>query len=408
LIYRILFFLAMVVGSPYLLIKAIAGGHGIRERFGYIGSKKSGKRVFWFHAASVGELKIISSVIPAIANLNPNIEFAVSTTTVTGRNRGRELFGDRASVFLQPLEMKSAVERVLSRLEPEKLIVVETEVWPLMLSLAADRGVELYLINARMKDSSYKKYRMAGFLFSPILRRFAGVLARTSVDAERFRMLGAANVEVAGNLKYDQALSSVASEKLSTPVAVSDPDRLSIRRGEDEILADVIKRTRLSGLPVVFILAPRHMDEVDDINAVFAAAGIECRLRSETNEIDSDTVMLVNTMGELTGFYGMADLAFVGGSMVPIGGHDPLEPAALGKPVIFGRHMDNAGEAAEMLLESGGAFEADGASQLYNIIENASRDRSSIEVMGDKCRQAILSMTGGSKKVAEILVGDSS
>jgi 3-deoxy-D-manno-octulosonic-acid transferase len=403
----------MVIGTPYLLIKAVAGRHGIRERFGYIDFKKTRKRLFWFHAASVGELKIITSVIPAILNLDGEIEFAVSTTTITGKKRAKELFGERAFIFLQPLELKSSIERVIARLRPEKLIVVETEIWPLMLSMARDFGAKLYLINARMKDSSYGKYRLAKVLFSPILRKFSGILARAGEDAERFRLLGAKNVCVVGNLKYDQALNSIKSTGNRMPIAIKDPGKLvfvagSIRRGEDGMLARMIRKSLLSSLQVVFVLAPRHMSEVNEIAAVLDSYGVKYRLRSEVNEIDPGSVLLVNTMGELTDFYRIADLAFVGGSMVPIGGHDPLEPAALGKPVVFGRYMENAREAAEMLLHSGGAIEVDGENHLYDILEKASKDRTSLEGMGEKCRSSIISMTGGSKKVAEILVGDSS
>lgn len=412
IIYRTLVGLALILGSPYLLVKALFGRHGIRQRFGFIEKRESPEKLVWFHAASVGELKIIQSVLPKMIERDGNLQFAVSTTTITGMRRARELFGDRAYIFLQPLELKSSIVRVIARLGPEMLVIVETEIWPLMLTVSHELGVKLFLINARMKESSFGKYRLIKPLFAPALRRFSRVLAQTSDDAERFRRLGAENVTVAGNLKYDQILDKeytnsrrLSIEKKGKMVFVAG----SVRKGEDAILADVISKIIQSELNVGFILVPRHMKEIDDMAGVLGFHGIKYRLRSDMagDMINLDSVLIVNTMGELRDFYSLADLAFVGGSLVPIGGHDPLEPAALGKPVIFGPYMDNAREAALLLLKSGGAFEVNNCEDILKIIRKSIPDRRNLEAKGLKCRQAILSMTGASERTVRYLMGES-
>ncbi len=413
LLYRILSAVALILGSPFLLVKAIVGRHGIRERFGYIKKRESSGKLFWFHAASVGELKIISSVMPQIGKLNSDIDFAVSTTTASGKRRAKELFGNRAFIFLQPLELASAIKRVLSALNPDKLIIVETEIWPLLVTVARDSGVDLYLINARMRENSFKAYRIIKPLIGPVLAKFMHILSQTEADTGRFKALGAENAETVGNLKYDQVLSNADSPRATLEIAADD--RLifvagSIRKGEFEIFADLIVKSRERELKVGFVLVPRHMKDIDFTCQVLSSRKIPFRLWSEMTEADVDfeTVLLVNTMGQLRDFYRISDLAFVGGSLVPIGGHDPVEPAALGKPVIFGPHMDNAGEAAVLLLRSGGAEEVTGVDDLLEVLIDSIQNKESLAQRGEKSRNAVISMTGASRRTAHILLGDSS
>jgi 3-deoxy-D-manno-octulosonic-acid transferase len=411
LLYRILFMVALVLASPYLLIKAIFGKHGITERFGFIKNRDSSKRLVWFHAASVGELKVISSIIPEITKIDGDMEFAVSTTTATGRRRALELFGEKAVVFLQPLELVHAVRRVIRRLRPEKLLVVETEIWPLMVTVAADSGIDVNLVNGRMSKSSYKLYGAVKPLTSRALKAFGRILVRSEADADKFTSLGAERCDVAGNLKYDQALDSGGKgESLSN---IKKGGKLlfvagSIRKGEYEIFAELITRSRKKNLDVAFVLVPRHMKEIEYVRQLLSNGGMSYRLWSETpcKGVDLESVLVVDAMGLLRDFYCLADLAFVGGSLVPIGGHDPLEPAALGKPVIFGPHMENAREAADLLLNSGGAVEISSTDQLFETLERSIRDRQGLREKGELCRKAVLSKSGASRKTAQIILGD--
>jgi 3-deoxy-D-manno-octulosonic-acid transferase len=410
LIYRLIFFLIIIIGSPYLLVKGIWGKHGVRERLGMIPVRKSNGRLFWLHAASVGELKVLSSVVPELRSLVPGVEIAVSTTTATGKRRASQLFGDSALTFIQPLEVNSAILRVIENLRPEKLILVETELWPLLINTAADCGVEVDLINARLSRRSFKIYSWFGTLMAKTVSRLTNLLTQSEDDTRRFVALGAYQARTLGNTKFDQ----VFLESRNMKPAISRPPygRLvfvagSVRRGEDRIFAEVIRRVRDRGLPVSFVLVPRHMKDIDDLCGDLENHDIGYRLWSKTDAqtVDFDRVLVVDTMGDLPGFYRAADLAFVGGSLVPIGGHDPAEPAALGLPILFGPHMQNASVAARLLLDCGAACEVRNANDIVCQIESAIGNRETLEHRGRLGRDAIASMAGVSAKIAHIIAG---
>ncbi|OGC89697.1 MAG: hypothetical protein A2W25_17345 [candidate division Zixibacteria bacterium RBG_16_53_22] len=409
LLYRLIFLLIVIVGSPYLLIKAIWGKHGVKERLGIIPKRESRGRLFWFHAASVGELKVLSTIIPELQKLIPGVEIAISTTTVTGRRRATQLFGD-ALVFLQPLEINSAILRVIENLRPEKLILVETEVWPLLINTAADYKIDIYLVNARMSKKSFRIYSMFKTLMKMTLGKFTRILTQSQKDSARFEALGASSVEVLGNTKFDQVLIENRDRK---PALDAPPNgRLafvagSIRKGEDEIFANVIRAAKDTHLSVFFILVPRHMKDLDNLLDCLKKADIEYQLWSKVGpkQVQPNLTLVVDTMGELTSFYRSADLAFVGGSVVPIGGHDPTEPAALGVPVLFGPYMENAAGAAKLLLDCGAARRVKDEGEIIGAIEEALQDRIALAESGGRGRQAIASLAGVSYRIARILAG---
>ncbi len=410
IIYRIFFILAVILGSPYLLIKALWGNHGIAERLGFVPTRQSSGPLYWFHAASMGELKILSSIIPELKKLTPSLEIAVSTTTITGRQRARELFGEKAIVFLQPLEINSAILRTIERIKPQKLILVETEIWPLLISTSTLCGLEVDLINARMSARSFRLYRWFRPFIRKAMRKLHYVLAQTKTDADRFRALGVSDPRVVGNIKYDQVLSGGRNRKPA--IVIPNRDKIvfvagSVRKGEDVVFADLVSSAKDNGLPIFFVLVPRHMKDVDDLCLHLKNSDIPHQLWTEAGDkaIDTESVLVVNTMGELVNFYLAADLTFVGGSLVPIGGHDPAEPAALGKPVLFGPFMDNAREAADQLVKSGGAQIVRDKEDLFDVLCTAVSDRSMLIEKGRQCREAILSMSGISEKIAKMIGG---
>jgi len=399
----------VAIGAPFLLIKAFVGRHGIKERLGFIESRKSSGRLFWFHAASVGELKILSLVIPKIRIKHHDIDFAISTTTITGKAMAASMFGDYAAVFLHPVELKSAIQRTINRIKPERLIVVETELWPLVLSIALKKGIKPHLINGRMSPKSFRWYKTAKPLFFPLLKRFENVIVQTPQDAQRFERLGAENISIVGNIKYDQVLNE--NEIKSPDINFNKNDNLrfvagSLRKGEDDILIDSAGRAFNRNLPYQFIFVPRHMKDVESICNRLLERSIKYILwsdyRGET--IDEKIVLVVNTMGELPAFYSIADIAFVGGSLVPIGGHDPVEPASLGKTVIFGPYMDNASEAASALLKSGGAMEVKNSDEIVEFIEKIIGERKVLKEKGERCKSAVKSLSGASDRTVDLLM----
>jgi 3-deoxy-D-manno-octulosonic-acid transferase len=411
LIYRILIILAIVVSFPYLLIKAIWGKHGIGERLGFIPKRQSSGRLFWFHAASVGELKVLATVIPEIKKLIPDLEIAVSTTTATGKCRAMELFGYSAIVIYQPLEITSAILRSIENLKPEKLISVETEIWPLWLSVAAEMGIELNLINACLSTKSFRLYKMIRPFTRSVMGKFNYILAQTQIDADRFKYLGGKNVEVIGNTKFDQAL--ILSNSTKSALSCQNNNYMtfvggSIRKGEDKIIADMISKSLQKKLPIFYILVPRHMKDLDNLCGNLKTRNINFKLWSDfsKNGVDPKSVLVVNSMGELTSFYKSADIAFVGGSLVPIGGHDPAEPAALGKSVLFGPYMENAQDAALLLTKSGGADVVHDGDELLKNLEDALKNSELLAEKGRRAKKAVLSRSGVSAQIARIIAGD--
>ncbi|UCC78908.1 MAG: hypothetical protein JSW64_11575 [Candidatus Zixiibacteriota bacterium] len=413
LLYRILFIFIVAIGAPFLLIKALAGGHGVKERLGFIPKRKSGGRLFWFHAASVGELKILSSVIPKIRKNYQDIDFAVSTTTVTGKAKAIGILGDHAAVFLHPIELKSAIQRTIGRIEPEKLIVVETEIWPLALKVALDGGVKSFLINGRMSAKSFRWYRTFRPLFSPIIGRFEKVIVQTDGDARRYEQLGAKRISIVGNIKYDQVLND--GEIIIPEINFGKNENLkivagSLRKGEDDILIELAGKSFDRDLPCQFIFVPRHMKDLEGLCNKLKEKSIDYILWSEYRgeSVSDKMVLIVNTMGELPGFYSLADIAFVGGSLVPIGGHDPVEPASMGKAVVFGPYMDNAAEAASALLKSGGATEVKNSDQILDFLKTVCDDRKILIDKGERCKNAVKSLSGASEKTVRLLMGEES
>ncbi len=406
-IYRLFLIIILIFGAPFLLVKALIGGHGVKERLGFINPNDSAGRMFWFHAASLGELKILALVIPLIREKNDDIGFAVSTTTMTGKLMAQKLFGDFAQVFLQPLELKSSVKRTLDSIKPEKLIMVETELWPLLITEAHKAGVNISLINGRMSEKSFRLYAIFRFLFSPVIRNFKNIVARTQADAERFSALGAENIFIVGNVKYDQVFNRFETR----PPRIETGNDLifvagSLRKGEGAIIIDTISESFENKLPIRFIIVPRHMKDVTGLTERLRMSLIKYCLWSELekNELPDNTVLVVDTMGELPDFYQISDIAFVGGSLVPIGGHDPVEPASFGKMVLFGPYMENASEAAEALLESGGAIEVTNSDDIFVFIQKALEDKDMLIENGEKCKNAVMSLAGASKKTVEILM----
>jgi 3-deoxy-D-manno-octulosonic-acid transferase len=411
-LYRLIFMAAILVASPYLLFKALTGKHGVTERLGIIPARKSNGRLFWFHAASVGELKVLSTIIPEFQKLIPGLEIAISTTTASGKKRARQLFGNDAIIFLQPLEFNSAILRVVESLRPEKLILVETELWPLLINTTADSGVEIDLVNARMSRKSFRVYRWFATLTGITLRRFTHLLAQSDEDSLRFARLGAPHARAIGNTKFDQVFAASRDKRPAIPL--SQDGRLvfvagSIRIGEDRIFAEIIGLALDKKLPVIFVLAPRHMKDVDQLCGHLNSSGISFDLWTESDRVnfEKDRVLIVNTMGELTNFYLSADLAFVGGSLVTIGGHDPAEPAALGVPVLFGPHMENAAAAANLLVANGAATTVADAGSIIRELQDAIDNRATLKARGLKGKETIAAHAGVSAQIAKIIAGTS-
>jgi len=344
------------------------------ERFGF--GRKIGRPSIWLHAVSVGEVTAAAALLEALRARFPQLPCVVSTATPTGRERARRLFGEQADIRYLAYDTPCAVSRFLTRVNPRVAIIVETELWPNLLHECRRREVPVVLASARLTARSVARYRKAGDLFADAVAKNVIVAAQTSADAERFIAIGAdpARAREVGNLKFDLQLGEEvlrAGRALRTGYLGERPvwTAGSTHAGEEEALLAAHAELRKAVPAALLVLVPRHPQRFESVAGLLARRGVRFDRRSSAASVraEADT-LLVDTMGELTAFYAASDVAFVGGSLVPVGGHNLLEPAALGIPVITGPYTANNREIARELLLCGAAIQVTDAATLAGLL----------------------------------------
>lgn len=414
---RLIYSLAMYLATPFVLI--YFGLRGFRdpryrarwgERLGFAFARRAGDGVL-IHAASVGEVNAASPVVSALLERRPDVAVTVTSFTPTGSQRVRELFGDRVAHQYLPLDLPDAVRRFLDHLDPALLVIMETEIWPNLYAAALERNLPIMLANARLSEASKSGYRRASALVRPAFAATDAVLAQTEDDAARFVECGAVaeRVSVAGNLKFDVAVPAMVAETgdlLKTAWGVNRPVLVagSTHEGDEAELLAAFNTLLRSQPDALLVLAPRHPERFARTAGDARDLGLDVYLRSEIRVPPPECqCLVVDAMGELQGYYAAADVTFVGGTIEPLGGHNLLEPAALGKPLLIGPHTDNVAEIAAQLLAAGAALRvndrleiADAALRL--LTDPAARDR-----MGQAAFRLVESGRGALKRtLAEI------
>lgn len=371
-----------------------------------------GRRVWWFHAASAGEVGGLAPLIDAAADLPDAPAVLVTTTTVAGREAARRNPAvDWAQ--LAPLDAWPCVSRFLGETRPERLILTETELWPTTLLLAARAGLRPALINARMTARSLPRYRAAGVFLRPALKALDAVLAQSEADAERFRSVGvpAAKVSVSGNTKYDRdpgrgndAEATGALVKLDwtdQPLFVAG----STHAAEEPMVLEAYERgaSALPGLRLV--VAPRHVERAAQAAAALGAGGRKVVLWSElSSRMSADAeVLVVDAMGVLPSFWPKAAAAFVGGTLVPVGGHNLLEPASAGVAVMFGPHTGHIELPAAELERGGGGLRVADAAGLREALLGLLMDPDGARALGEKALASAESLRGASRRTLAAL-----
>jgi len=359
---------------------------GLRERFGW-GAATAGS--IWVHAVSLGEMSAAAPLVRALLTRHPDTPLVLTTATPAGRARAAALFAGAADIRYLPYDTPGAVRRFLARIRPSAAIIMETELWPNLLAACADRGIPVVLASARLSAKSVSRYRRLGNLFSGVFTENVMVAAQSADDAARFVAIGAdaARVRVVGNVKFDVAIDAQLIESGRRLRQSFGMERCvwaagSTHAGEDEAVLRAHARLLTEKPRAMLLLAPRHKDRFETVAALLQSSGLRFARRSTgaaDGALASCQVLLVDTLGELAMMYAAADVAFVGGSLAPVGGHNLLEPAALGLPVLSGPHQDNNQEIARMLLARGAlAMVADEirlAAELTRLCGNAAMRR---------------------------------
>ena len=378
------------------------------ERFGL--GRRLAKPCLWLHAVSVGEVSAAAALVQALHERHPGLPLVVTTATPTGRAQAAALFGADVEVRFLPYDTPGSVRRFLARTRPRAAIIMETELWPNLLHECGRRGVPVLFASARLGARSLPRYRRFGTLFRAGLHN-AWVAAQSTADADRFIALGAdpARTHVVGNLKFDMRLGEAVAEngrELRRTYLGRRPvwTAGSTHEGEEELVLDAHADVARAIAGALLVLVPRHPQRFESVAALLERRGLafDRRSRGETVRREAQ-VLLLDTMGELTGFYAASDTAFVGGSLVPVGGHNLLEPAALGVPVVTGPYTQNGPEIARLLIEADGALEvADGAA-LADAVARLLADPALRERMGESARRFVEAHRGSLARLIALI-----
>ncbi|MFC0167006.1 lipid IV(A) 3-deoxy-D-manno-octulosonic acid transferase [Pseudoduganella danionis] len=414
LIYSLLWWLAL----PLVLTRLWLRGRkepGYRqhwgERLGFYGAPMAGAgQVLWVHAVSVGETRAAEPLVDALLAAYPDSRIILTHMTPTGRATGKALFarhGARLQQAYLPYDTASMVGRFIRHFRPAVCVLMETEVWPNLIAVCGARSVPVVLANARLSERSLRKSRRLGSLLLDAARGITLVAAQTQADAERVRSLGVARVEVTGSIKFDVVVAPAALQigaRLRAAIG-SRPVLLcaSTREGEEELILAAFEQARAS-LPqdVLLLIVPRHPQRFADVEAMIVSHGLRVQRRSalalgqESATLQEDgaanpaglaadtDVLLGDSMGEMFAYYAACDCAFVGGSLLPLGGQNLIEPAALGKPVLIGPHTFNFALVTEDALAAGGALRVADAAELMQTAARLLNDAAARDSMGQQ------------------------
>jgi 3-deoxy-D-manno-octulosonic-acid transferase len=373
----------------------------LHQRLGFVRPEPAPGAI-WVHAVSVGEVQAAAGLIRGLQLRFPQAVIVITTVTPTGAQRAKALFGDTVRHCYLPYDLPGSVRRFLNRIQPAVAIILETEIWPTLYRVLGRRRIPLVLASARVSARSVGRYRRMARLFEDTLSHGLVIGAQSSADAERFRQIGAPaeRIAVTGNVKFDMQIptaSVTAGREFRSQHAQARSVWIagSTHEGEEEAALDAHLKIRECHPEALLILVPRHPQRFETVRSLLRKRGIRFAERSRSEDpAPEHPVFLVDTLGELQLFYAAADVAFVGGSLVPIGGHNLLEPAVLGLPVLSGPHTQNAQEIADLLREAGAVEIVADAGELANRVVDLFDDPARARAIGVRAQAAVARSRG--------------
>lgn len=383
-----------------------------RLRPGPLPQRGRGKSV-WIHAVSVGEVKAVRPLADAL--LDQGLALYFSTTTETGQELASQFYRDRATLLYFPLDWKFVCRRFLRQIQPDLVLLTETELWPNFIHSASSSNIPLALVNGRISEASFHRYLRFSNFVSTMLAHFDLFCMQSRADKQRIMELGAPENRTrwVGNLKYDYGVEESAEmERLKARIErLLKPrqDTLlwvcgSTREGEEEILLRTYGRLRSRWPHLKLLLAPRHPHRVMEVAAAVEASGLSWTRRSRLEGAsESLDVLILDSIGELAHLYSLADLVYIGGSLVPQGGQNLMEPAVFGKPILFGPHMENFQEVADEFKKRYAALQVSGQEELQKRLEDLIRDPHARQWLGRNARKVIRDNQGALKRTLRLL-----
>ena len=420
LAYSVLLTLGLIVLIPHFLFQALAHGKyiaGLRQRLGAV-PPLDGKPVIWLHCVSVGETQAARPLAQRLKQAFPHHALVVSTVTLTGQTLARDVFRDQAeSVFYFPFDWRWSARRALKAINPTAVLIMETELWPNFLRECKARRIPVALVNGRISRQSYRRYMMIKFFLRRVLSCLSIAVMQSETDAERLESLGMAREKLftAGNLKFDSEVAGELSgrtEELKQRFGLRSGAPLilaaSTHSPEEEMMLESIKQLRMKQ-PVRLMIAPRRPERFNEVAALIQKSGLNwARKTNAPQREDTDAaVILLDTIGELRATYSLADVVFVGGSIVDKGGHNVLEPAAAGAAVVTGAHTHNFHAVVDLMVEAGALVQLPPVittKEITNVFSNLLASPGDRDALGRRAKQLVTDNQGATDRTIKLIL----
>jgi len=421
LLYNIALILAALFLIPVYLLRGMRYGktrRGIRERIGFFDPEKlaslAGRKVIWVHAVSVGETRAAIPLIRALRKNWPEAAIVLSNVTETGHAIAATVREVDVRIFF-PFDLSWVVGRVLRRIRPSLVLIVETEIWPNFVRHARRQSIPLVLVNGRISDRSFPRYLRVRSIFRQLLTNFDAFCMQSQQDADRIKVLGAPTdkVQVTHNLKFDMQNDGLVDDVASARQRFAlDATSIvwvagSTHAGEEELVVDAYLKQLESSSRLCLVLVPRHPERAQSVTEMLDKKGVPWRLRSQLHPdsscLPSGSVLLVDTLGEMLALYASADFVLVGGSFVPVGGHNILEASLMKKPVLFGPYMHNFKEISRLVLQAGGGWQVANAAELVVELRHLCTDPDRGRHAGENGYALIARNAGATKRTITVL-----
>lgn len=372
LLYNGIWLIVYILTLPFVWFKRKRFPDEWKERMGnYDFDYWQDEKSIWIHGASLGEVTAASRLVMRIEKEFPSGRVIVSAMTMTGKERARKIMKGVDNFIIMPFDFFPLVKKAIRKVNPKTLILVETEIWPSLIYVCKCMGIKVVLVNGRISDRTYRRYLNVKYISRCFLNQIDLLLPRDGTEKNKFLKLGVdrKKIKLVGPLKSDNSnITAIDKSSLSIPEDKSVIVAGSVRKGEGRIVIGVFDKLRTRFNDIYLVIAPRHLNRVDEIENLLTKKEIPYRKRNESKGYDNEDVLILDTMGELRSVYSIANIAFVGGTLLPYGGHNLLEPAFSGIPVVFGQYVNNSKETARELVASNSAKMVKGEGELEKVL----------------------------------------
>lgn len=418
LVYHLLLLIYFILSLPLLIFKVLTGkATQVKEQFGFLAptlqENLKNETVIWVHGVSVGETVAAGPICAEIRKQFPQAKIVFSTVTTTGRTMAEKLIPADYFIYF-PIDLSMVVKKVLAQIKPALVLIMETELWPNFIKTANQMGIKVILANGRISEKSFRRYQLLGPFFRELLRKLDALIMQSQQDVDYVLALGAENKRVYnyGNTKYDMNIFPRARDGERTLLKELQLDEASpilvvgsTHANEEELFIPLYKRLKAEFPDLVMILAPRHPERVKEIGLLYKKAGIPTMRRTELQNTRREAaVIFLDTIGELLFAYSLADLVFVGGSLVKLGGHNILEPAAYGRTIFVGPYMDDFKDILSLFLNHDACIQVKDHNELEEKMLYYLKHPTKAEVKGRNALQIVEENQGAAKKTVDLLV----